>query len=62
MSSQHYIIIIVMASFMRVTHTLMFHQSKCISGIKRILRYYSHISTLVFFHELFFFLVAAMNA
>jgi len=51
-----------MASFMRVTHTLMFHQSKCISGIKRILRYYSHISTLVFFHELFFFLVAAMNA
>jgi len=36
-SSQYYIIVIVMASFMRVSCKLVFHQSKCITSIKPIL-------------------------
>ena len=36
-SSQYYIIISMMTSFMRVSQKLMFHQSKCISAIKHIL-------------------------
>jgi len=35
-ASHHYIIIIMIASFMRVSRKLVFHQSKCISAIKRI--------------------------
>jgi len=34
-SLQYYILIIMMASFMRVSQKLVFHQSKCISAIKR---------------------------
>jgi len=36
-SSQYYIIISMMTSFMRVSQKLVFHQRKCISAIKRIL-------------------------
>ena len=36
-SSQHYIIISMMTSFMRMSQKLVFHQSKCIFAIKRIL-------------------------
>jgi len=36
-SSQYYITIIVMMSFMRMSQKLVFHQTKCISAIKRIL-------------------------
>ena len=35
--SQYYIITITMASFMHVSYTLVFHQSKCSSGMKRML-------------------------
>jgi len=35
-SSQYYIIIIMVASFMRVSYILVFHQSKCMRVIKRI--------------------------
>ena len=35
-SSQYYIIVIMMASFMHVSCNVVFHQSKCISAIKRI--------------------------
>ena len=34
-SSQYYIIISMMTSFMRMSQMLVFHQSKCISAIKR---------------------------
>ena len=36
-SSQYYITIIMMASFKRMSQKLVFHQSKCICAIKRIL-------------------------
>ena len=36
-SSQYYIITIMMASFMHVSYTLVFNQSKCISAMRRIL-------------------------
>jgi len=36
-SSQYYIIISMMTSFMRMSQKLVFHQSKCICAIKRIL-------------------------
>ena len=36
-TSQHYIIIITMTSFMHVSQKLVFHQSSCISAIKYIL-------------------------
>jgi len=36
-SSQYYIVISMMTSFMRVSQKLVFHQSKCICAIKRIL-------------------------
>ena len=36
-SSQFYIIISMMTSFMRMSQKLVFHQSKCICAIKRIL-------------------------
>jgi len=42
--------IIMMASFMRASYMLVFHQSKYISAIKRILFYYRHVYILVFFH------------
>jgi len=42
-SSQFFIIIIMMASFMRVTYELVIHQSKCISAIKCI-----HSTTAMF--------------
>ena len=51
-SSQHYIIIVVMASFMRVPFMLVFYQSNCVSASKRILFYYGHVCILVFFHVL----------
>jgi len=51
-SLQHYIIIIVMVSFMRVPFMLVFHQSKSISAIKLIFLYYRHMCILVFFHAL----------
>jgi len=37
MSSQYYIIISMMTSFMRMSQKLVFHQSECIRAIKRIL-------------------------
>jgi len=49
--SQRSIVIIVMTSFMRSPFMSVFHQSKCISTIKRILFYY-HVCILVFFHVL----------
>ena len=36
-SSQYYIVISRMASFIRISQKLVFHQSKCICAIKRIL-------------------------
>jgi len=39
-----------MASFMRVPFIFVFHQSKCISAIKRIIYYYRHVYIFVFFH------------
>jgi len=39
-----------MASFMRVPFMLVFHQSNCVSAIKRMLFYYHHVSIFVFFH------------
>ena len=36
-SSQYYIIISMMTSFMRMSQKLVFHQSKCMCAIKRIL-------------------------
>jgi len=42
-SSQHYIIKIVMASIMYMPFMLVFHQSECISAIKRILFYYFRV-------------------
>jgi len=36
-SSQYYIIISMMTSFMRMSQKLVFHESKCICAIKRIL-------------------------
>jgi len=36
MSSQYYIILSMMTSFMRMSQQLVFHQSKCICTIKRI--------------------------
>jgi len=38
-----------MASFMRMPFTLVFHQSECISAIKRLLFYYRHVCILLFF-------------
>jgi len=49
-SSQHYIIIIVMASFIRMPFMLVFHQS--ISALERRLFYYCHVCILAFFHVL----------
>ena len=46
-SSQYYIIISMMASFMRVSQKLVLHQSKCISAMKLILS-----SILVLVHVL----------
>jgi len=37
---------------MRMPFMLVFHQSKCISAIKRLLFYYRHKCTLVFFQAL----------
>ena len=49
-SSQYYIITIVMASFIRMHFMVVFHQSKCISTIKRMLFYSRQVYILVFFH------------
>jgi len=51
----------MMASFMRVSYKLVFHQSKCMCAIKRILFYHGHTYTLVFFRVLVFFFVTAMH-
>ena len=51
-SSQHYVIMITMASFMRVSSMFVFHWSKCISAIKRLPFYYLQVCILVFFHVL----------
>ena len=48
-ASQYYIIIIVMASFMRVSYTLVFHRSKCISAIKCM-----HSTTATYISSSFF--------
>jgi len=53
-SSQHYIIIIIMASCMRVPFMLVFHQSKGISAVKRTRFYYCHAYILVSFHVFVF--------
>jgi len=45
-SSQHYIIKKVMASITRMLFMLVFHQSKCIGAVNRILFYYFHVSTV----------------
>ena len=37
-----------MASFMRVSYMLVFHQSKCMCAIKRIFFYYCHVYILEF--------------
>ena len=42
----------MMPSFMRVLFMFVFHQSKCVSAIKRILFFYRDVCTLVFFHIL----------
>jgi len=47
----------MMASFMHV-----FHQSKCISAIKRIIFYYGRASIFPLFFHVFVFLVTAMHA
>jgi len=39
-----------MASFMHVSYTLVFHQSKCISAMRRNC---CHVYTLMFFHGIF---------
>jgi len=39
-----------MASFIRMPFMHVFHQSKCINAIKRILFYYRYVCILVFFH------------
>ena len=48
--SRHYIITTLMALFKRAPFMLLFHQSKCISAVQRVLFYYHHIYTLVFVH------------
>ena len=47
---QHYITTTLMALFKRAPFMLLFHQSKCISAVQRVLFYYRHIYTLVFVH------------
>jgi len=37
-----------MASFIRMPYMLVFHQSKCINAINRILSYYFHVYILEF--------------
>ena len=56
-SLQHCIIIIMMASFIHMPLVLVYHQSKCISAIRRILFYYRHACILVFFNVLVSFLL-----
>jgi len=46
-----------MVSFMRVRFMLVFHQSKCISAIKRTLLNYRHVFTFIFFHVFVCFLL-----
>jgi len=48
-SSQYYIIISMMTSFMHMSQKLVFHLSKCICAIMRIL-YYRRVCILVFLH------------
>ena len=54
-SLQFFIIIIMMATFMRVSSKLVFHKSKCISAIKRILYHAINVYILVFFRVFMFF-------
>jgi len=49
-SPQHSIIIIVLASLIRILFMLVFHQNILISAIKRTLCYYLHVCILVFIH------------
>jgi len=49
-SSQCYIITIMMASFMHVSYTLVFHQSKCISAMRLILSTVATYILSIFFH------------
>jgi len=49
---QQYIIITVMAPFMRVPFMFVLNQSNCVSAIKRLIFYYRHKSIFVLFHVL----------
>ena len=50
-SSQHYIIISMMTSLMRMSQKLVFHQSKCICAIKRILSITAmYVSSFMYLH------------
>jgi len=49
-----------MASIMRMPFMLVFHQSKCISAITRILSYYFHVYVFEFIHVFCVFLITAM--
>jgi len=59
-SSQYNITIITMASSMCVRFMLVFHQSKCINGIKLIHTYCCHVYIFMLFHVLVS-LVTAMH-
>jgi len=50
-----------MASIMSVPFMLVFHQSECISAIKRMLFYYLHIYIFDFIH-VFVFLITVIYA